>query len=101
MSEQNREIKIIVNGYALIPDNENVEVVSGYILKAECMEYVFIFSMINYLDFDHDIVHFVDTGVCIINNGTIGCKRLIPEIVEESKPEYLNRFLWARRVVRI
>lgn len=101
ISEQNIEIKIIENGYSLIPYKENFEGVSVYIPKSECMEDVFKFSMIYYLDFDHDIVYFVDTGVCIINNGTIGCKRLIPEIVEESKPEYLNRFLWARRVVRI
>jgi hypothetical protein len=101
LAKENLEIKTTNQGYVHIPHKENYEGVSVYIPKSENMEDVFTFDMLLQLDLDTDIVYFVDTGVTIINNGSIGCKRLISQIIEESKPEYLNNFLWARRVVRI
>lgn len=101
LARENIEIKTTEQGYAYIPHMEKFNGVSVYIPKSENMEDVFTLDMLLLLDLDTDIVHFVDTGVSIINNGSTGCKRLIPEIIQESKPEYLNRFLWARRVERI
>ena len=95
------EIKIANQGYAYIPFEEQFNGVSIYIPKSDQIEDVFRYNKLLHLDIDTDIVFFTDTGVTIINNGTPGCKRLIPQIVKESKPEYLDNFLWARRVIRI
>lgn len=95
------EIKIANQGYAYIPFEEQFNGVSVYIPKSDQIEDAFTYDKLIYLDIDTDIVFYADTGVTIINNGTAGCKRLIPKLVKESKPEYLDNFLWARRVIRI
>ena len=95
------EIKIANQGYAYIPFEEQFNGVSVYIPKSDQIEDAFTYDKLIYLDIDTDIVFYADTGVTIINNGTAGCKRLIPQLVKESKPEYLDNFLWARRVIRI
>lgn len=95
------EIKIANQGYAYIPFEEQFNGVSVYIPKSDQIEDVFTYDKLLHLDIDTDIVFYTDTGVTIINNGTAGCKRLIPHIIKESKPEYLDNFLWARRVVKI
>lgn len=98
--KQNIDIKITDNGYATIPYKEDWKGISVYIPKSDSMEDIFTLDMILDLDIDTDVVYHINTGVTIINNSSVGCKRLIREIVQESKPEYLNNFLWARRVVR-
>ena len=98
--KQNIDIKITDNGYATIPHKEDWKGISVYIPKSDSMEDLFTLDMILDLDIDTDAVYYINTGVTIINNSSVGCKRLIREIVQESKPEYLNNFLWARRVVR-
>lgn len=95
------EIKIANQGYAYIPFEEQFNGVSVYIPKSDQIEDAFTYDKLLHLDIDTDIVFYTDTGVTIINNGSVGCKRLIPEIIKESKPEYLDNFLWARRVIRI
>lgn len=100
IKEQNIDVKITDNGYATIPHKEEWKGISVYIPKSDCMEDHFTLDMILDLDIDTDIVYHIDTGVTIINNSSVGCKRLILEIIQESKPEYLDNFLWARRVVR-
>jgi hypothetical protein len=99
--EKNIEIKAQNKGYAYIPILENYKGVSVYIPKSENMEDVFTFDMLLHLDLDDDVVYFEDSGVIILNNSTPGCRRLITQIIEESKPEYLNKFLWARKVKRL
>lgn len=84
-----------------IPSLEEFTGISVYIPHSLYMEDVFELPMLLHLDIDDDIVYFKDTGVIIFNNGSVGCKRLIPGIIEESKSEYLHNFLWARRIVRI
>ena len=80
------------NGYATIPHKEEWKGISVYIPKSDSMEDHFTLDMILDLDIDTDIVYHIDTGVTIINNSSVGCKRLILEIIQESKPEYLDNF---------
>jgi len=98
LSSQGLEIKLIDKHKWCIPNNENFEGVSVYIPYQKNIEDIFTLDMILELDIDVDVVYFKDTGVTIFNNGSAGCKRLIPQIIDESKPIYLNDFLWARRV---
>ena len=64
------------------------------------MEDLFSIEMFLDLDIDTDVVYYKYNNICIFNNGSAGCKRMISEIVSESKSEYLNNFLWARRVIK-
>ena len=66
--------------------------------ESEFIEDSFTLDMLFDLDIDLDVIYYKDTGVTIFNNGSAGCKRLLPQIVDESKPIYLKDFLWARRV---
>jgi len=58
-------------------------------------------SMLFSLDIIDDIAYSENKKVMIFNNSSMGCRRLIPGILSESKPEYLNKFLWTKKTNRI
>jgi hypothetical protein len=54
-----------------------------------------------YLDINDDIAYLKNYDLKIFNNSTHNCKKLIPEIIDESKEEYLNEFKWASKTSMI
>jgi hypothetical protein len=100
LAKDGLEIKILQGNKCTIPSKENFEGVSVYIPESDFMEDLFSIEMFLDLDIDTDVVYYKYNNICIFNNGSAGCKRMISEIVSESKSEYLNNFLWARRVIK-
>ena len=98
LSREGIDIKILDKNKSYIPSIENFEGISVYIPDLGFVEDNFSLDMLFDLDIDLDVIYYKDTGVTIFNNGSAGCKRLLPQIVDESKPIYLKDFLWARRV---
>lgn len=58
-------------------------------------------TMLYSLDTIDDLAYTENQKVIIFNNRSIGCRRLIPGIVKESKTEYLNKFMWTKKTTRI
>ena len=58
-------------------------------------------TMLYSLDTVDDVAYTQNQKVIIFNNRSIGCRRLIPGIVKESKTEYLNKFMWTKKTTRI
>jgi len=60
-----------------------------------------ISHLVLYLDTNDDVAVYRSKGITLFNNSTPNCKKLIPEIIEESTDQYLNKFLWASKISTI
>ena len=78
----------------MIPSNENFEGVSMYLNKLYDDDFTFLFL---YLDINDDVAYSEDKQTIIFNNSSFNCKKLIPEIVQESADEYLENFFWCSK----
>ena len=58
-------------------------------------------TMLYSLDTIDDLAYTDNQKIMIFNNSSIGCRRLIPGIINESKAEYLNKFMWTKKTSRI
>lgn len=57
--------------------------------------------IILYLDTNDDVAVYRPRKITIFNCSTPNCKKLIPEIIEESSDDYLNKYLWANKISTI
>ena len=80
----------------LIPSSMNFKGVGMYI-GHEGLIHTHFDLLFLYLDINDDVAYIPDSDLMIFNNSSHNCKKLIPEIVNESTSEYLNEFKWASK----
>jgi len=78
----------------MIPYNEKFKGVSMYLNKKYEKDFTFLFL---YLDLNDDVAYSEDKQTIIFNNSTLNCKKLIPQIIEESTNTYLENFYWSNK----
>ena len=80
----------------LIPSKMDFKGVSMYIGQEGILHNPFDLLFL-YLDINDDLAYIPDADLIIFNNSSHNCKKLIPEIVNESTTEYLEEFKWASK----
>ena len=80
----------------LIPSVKNYKGVAMWIGQEGLINSPFDLLFL-YLDINDDVAYMPDTKLIIFNNSTHNCKKLIPEIVDESADTYLTEFKWASK----
>ena len=93
------KIKVIQNSW-FIPHLMSFKGV-GLWVGEEDLVHSDICHLFLYLDINDDIAYLKNKDIKIFNNSTHNCKKLIPEIINESTPEYLNEYKWASKTSRI
>lgn len=89
-----------INNKFLVPYEMDFKGVGIYIEKYEDVGSDFS-HIILYLDTNDDVAVYRPTNITIFNCSTPNCKKLIPEIIEESSDDYLNKYLWANKISTI
>lgn len=80
----------------LIPSVKNFKGVAMWIGQEGLINSPFDLLFL-YLDINDDVAYMPNTKLIIFNNSTHNCKKLIPEIVDESADTYLTEFKWASK----
>jgi len=84
----------------LIPSRMGFKGVAMYIGQEGILHNPFDLLFL-YLDINDDVAYLPEAKLMIFNNSSHNCKKLIPEIVNESTPEYLEEFKWASKTSTI